>query len=281
MRKFYKQGSSGQILLIVVVVMVVALTIGLSVASRTITNLKLSKQNEDAQKAFQAASAGIDRYINQGNCAINPAACDPTSQTLTSSQFDTKVTEVQGTTLLLNNGSPVDQDRGIDVWLANYPNYTNPYYPSSSGTISIYWGVAGQTNCTANAGNATAPAIQVVLLTGTTTSPVLTKYLYDTCPARKADNKFNNVYSTSAGYNIGGSTFFHKADITLSSGLIMKVIPIYNSAKIAVTGANAFPPQGKIIESVGTAGDTKRKIIYYESYPQIPNEIFPYAILSQ
>jgi len=280
MRKLSQKGSRGQVLLVVVVVMVVALTIGLSVVSRTITNLKLSKQNEDAQKAFQAASAGIDRYINQGNCAANPTACDPASQTLTSSQFDTKVVEVQGTTLLLNNGNLVDQDRGIDVWLANYPNYSIPYYLAGPGQISIYWGVTGQTSCVTGAGSATAPAIQVVLLTGTTISPNLSKYLYDTCSARRSDNGFNDTYSTST-YNIAGSTFLHRANITLSNGLIMKVIPIYNSAKIAITGANEFPPQGKIIESVGTAGDTKRKIIYYESYPQIPNEIFPYAILSQ
>ncbi len=280
MRKVSQQGSRGQVLLIVVIVMVVALTVGLSVASRTITNLKLSKQSEDAQKAFQAASAGIDRYINQGNCAANPAACDPGSQTLTSSQFETKVTEVRGTTLLLNNGNAVEQDRGIDVWLATYPNFASPYYPSVTGTISIYWGVAGQTSCSANAGGSTAPAIQVALLTGTTTAPAISKYVYDSCEGRKSENEFKNTFE-SIGYNIGGTTFLHKADISLSNGLIMKIIPIYNSAKIAVTGTSAFPPQGKIIESVGTAGDTKRKIIYYESYPQIPNEIFPYAILSQ
>ena len=47
-------------LLVVVLTMIVALTVGLSLASRTITNMKISKQNEESQRAFQAAEAGIE-----------------------------------------------------------------------------------------------------------------------------------------------------------------------------------------------------------------------------
>lgn len=282
MSKNTLRGSNGQVLLIVVIIMVVALTVGLSVVSRTITNLKLSRQNEDAQKAFQAASAGIDRYINQGNCLSNPSACDPASQTLTASQYDTKVTELQGTTILLNNGEKIDQDRGIDLWLANYPNFSSPYSPSAGGTINIYWGTSTQTVCTANAGEASAPALEVVMLTGTTTAPVLNKYVYDGCNAAGSRQSSNGFASpTGTGGTVAGTVFRYNAVIPVQNGLIAKIIPIYNSTKIAIVGTSTFPPQGKIIESVGTSGDAKRKIIYYESYPQIPNEIFPYAILSQ
>ncbi len=96
-------------------------------------------------------------------------------------------------------------------------------------------------------------------------------------------NNFTDPTGTGGTVNgISGTTFlYNTTPITITNGLIAKIIPIYNSTKIAVVGSGALPPQGKVIESVGTAGDTKRKIIYYESYPQIPNEIFPYAILSQ
>jgi len=61
-----KNNENGQILLIVVITMIVALTVGLSIASRTVTELRLSRQNEESQRAFNAAEAGIDRVLKQG-----------------------------------------------------------------------------------------------------------------------------------------------------------------------------------------------------------------------
>ncbi|MGE5041621.1 MAG: hypothetical protein ACM3IJ_01825 [Candidatus Levyibacteriota bacterium] len=107
--------NSGQVLLLVVITMIVALTAGLALASRITTNLKLSKQNEDSQRAFQAASAGIDKYINSSS--------GTTLNSINSSNFKTNVTQISGSTMILNNGNTIDQDRGIDVWLSNYPNY--------------------------------------------------------------------------------------------------------------------------------------------------------------
>ena len=50
--------KQGQILILVLLVVVVILAIGLSVASRNITNLRTSTQTENSQKAFSAAEGG-------------------------------------------------------------------------------------------------------------------------------------------------------------------------------------------------------------------------------
>ena len=60
------QSQKGQALLIVVLAMVVALTVGLSVVSRSITNLKNSQQEIDSQKALSAAEAGVELAIKNG-----------------------------------------------------------------------------------------------------------------------------------------------------------------------------------------------------------------------
>lgn len=272
MGKYKCSGSRGQILLLIVVIMVVVLTVGLSVASRTITNLKLSRQDEDSQKAFQAASAGIDKYINT-------AAGNPAAETLSVGSFDTNISDVGSglTALILNNNEKVDQDRGVDVWLSNYPDFTSQY----NGTLTISWGTSDQTDCNTSGGSSTVPAIELLVLTGARNAPVLAKYVYDGCPTRQATNGFTAI--TAANRTVTGTVFRYTATINpaIAQGLIMKIIPIYNSTKVAMEGSAAFPPQGKLIESVGSVGDAKRKVIYYESYPQIPNEIFPYAILSQ
>lgn len=165
--------SSGQVLLLVVVTMIVALTVGLSIASRTVTNLKLSKQNQDSQRAFQAATAGIEKYINQAN------RTGPTDTLLNASAFTTDVGQLSGSQILLNNGDVVDQDRGIDSWLSTYPTYADKY----SGTITLYWGVDGvPLDCSSASPNKKkAPALEVVILTGSITNPTFTKRVFDPC----------------------------------------------------------------------------------------------------
>ena len=56
-------GERGQALLIVLLVMTVALTVGLSVATRTIVNVRITTQEEQSQRAFSAAEAGIEETL--------------------------------------------------------------------------------------------------------------------------------------------------------------------------------------------------------------------------
>lgn len=270
--------SQGQVLLIVVITMIVALTAGLSIASRTITNLKLSKQNQESQRAFQAAQSGIEKFLASGtggNSAFNNAS------------FDTSVTSIDQSERVLNNGISIDQDRGADVWLSQYPDYSSKY----SGGLTIYWGGKGQTACVSGQGDKSIPALEIVILSGVVGLPTFTRYSYDPCNASATrGNGFatpgGGTYTTSAASNIPGTVFLYSTTLpAVSNGLIMKVIPIYNSTIIGVkftpSGGSTVPSEGRVITSTGTSGDTKRKVLYYESYPQLPNEIFPYSILSQ
>lgn len=265
------RSDRGQALLVVVIAMIVALTAGLSLASRTITNLKISKQNEDSQRAFQAASSGIERSIAQGQ----------SSGTLNNASFSTTVSNASGNSMLLNNGSLVQQDRGIDLWLSSYPDFSSP----TSGTISLYWGTVGQTDCT-KTGKTAVPAIEVFLLSGASSAnPTMTKVTYDPCATRRSNNAFG---TPGAGVSMAGVTLPYGVTggtaLNFASGYVMKIIPIYNSAVIGVTFSlttGTVPNQGKLITSTGSAGDTVRKVVYYESYPQIPTEAFAYTILSQ
>lgn len=471
----------GQMLLIVVLTMIVALTVGLSVVSRTITGLRISKQNEESQRAFQAAEAGIERAIQSGasgNTSFNFPA--------NNSKYSTSVLSnlTSGNNFLLNGGEAVTQDSGIDVWLANYPGYTSPY----SGTLTLYWNPATKTSCTPGNGVNTAAAIEVNVISGTatpvtntpsptsppaatatptqttvtipvaydgdvtsggdantsattmrvegsnaqrsylrfdnlssqipanatitnvqlrynvvtasggstalapyngngqanpssdngedrwsrskpsatyvsnvsllgdlglktltlpaqartdlqaarnvvnnrfslafneganfsltsaqistgeatsanrpalivtyttpaptsTTAPTpttappssnltLTKYVFDPCSGRTSGASATGGAGGAGGVN----NFNNSAAITISSGLITKIIPLYGSTIVGVTSSTALPSQGKVIDSTGSSQEVVRKIRYFTSNPQIPLEIFPYSILSQ
>lgn len=279
MEKFRSQ--SGQVLMIVVLTMIVSLTVGLSIASRTITNLKISKQSEESQRAFQAAEAGVERALKSGESITSPL--DLGNQ----SNFTTDVKSAQGAAILLNGNNEVDQDRGLDVWLSNYPNYSSP---KNYSNLNIYWGSSGQDRCITPTNDSekakVSPALEVVVLSGNLSSPTFVKYVYDYCTSGR-------LPGASTSVNLGGSlTDSNTASsdnfrywITLpaiTSGLIMKVIPIYNSTIIGVESRTQnFPLQGKTVTSTGQSGDTVRKIVYFQAFPQIPVEIFPYSIISQ
>jgi hypothetical protein len=268
-------------LLVVVLTMIVALTIGLSIASRTVTNLKISRQNEESERAFQAAEAGISQVLETGTEINFPNL----SNEATYSTNVVRPGESPGPdSFMLNGGELVDQASGIDVWLAKYPDFTQE---SMSGTIRIFWGTDNHTTCdSGQPGNTVKPALEVAILSGNKLDPTLTKYIYDGCLLEGINRVGGTGAKTPQAYNQippGSSIKFnYRAQIDLTSGLIMKVIPIYNSTKIFILGTNtSFPEQGTVVESTGTSGETTRKILYYSSHPQIPIEMFPYSLLTQ
>lgn len=301
------RSQRGQIVLIVILSLAVALTVGLSVASRVITNLKVSKENEESQRAFQAAEAGLKVILNK-NSSSNIAL--PQTTLSNNAQFSAKQTTIgNATQIVLNQGLDIDQGLGFDVWLSQYnlppaPNFDFYGVPPArfSGNITIYWGSNTQTLCSPPTNAAekltVRPALEVVLLTvgrvGPTTytvdNPRFSKYVYDPCVPIRIPGATSGA---GAGTPVDGISFYQSTPSSINIpgggpsgefGLIMKIIPIFASTKIAVTtpaGGKPFPSQGSLIETTGQSGASVRKILYLNSNPQTPVELFPYSILSQ
>lgn len=297
-KRDFGSGQSGQILLVVVLAMIVALTVGLSIAARIVTELKISRQNEESQRAFQAAESGIQQAIT--NSQLN--------YQFTISNFgnNSSVTAVksteEGPTVLVNNGIEVDQGVGSDVWLSSYSASSSGLFDDPMGLvgstynpvpITIYWGSIEQDSCLATSGDNTAPAIEVVLLREDNNgNPTIQRTVLEAngCMSRTTGSVESNDSPIPVPINVprsGGPQFRYHASLTfngssLSRGLLMKVIPIYNSTIIGLQSSNYdFPPQGATIVATGTSGDTKRRVSYFQSFPQIPIEIFPYSHISQ
>jgi Tfp pilus assembly protein PilX len=262
----------GQILLIVVLVMVTALTIGLSVAARTITNTRTSQEAENSEKAFSAAEAGIEQSLTNSN--------NVTGSFTNNTSYKTTVTTISGTQISLNNGSAVLTDDSQDLWLSTYPGYTSPW----SGNITFYWGQPTDTCSNAEAAG-TLSAVEIIVLSGTKANPQVTRYAEDPCSQRSLSNKFE--YITSGGGTVDGKTYSYKKTIAVTSGLLVRVIPLYGSTAMGVTGCDganancsALPSQGTLITSIGTADTTQRKLVSYRRYPKLPIEIFPYSFFA-
>src|ERR1035437_7541814 len=156
LKKLNSQG--GQALLIVVLVMVVALTVGLSIASKSITSFRNSTEQASSQKAISAAEAGIEQAL-KSNTSI------PITSISQDTKYSTQVSSVDGTTFLLNGSNPVLQSSGIDLWLTPYSSDSAQLYQSlypSSGSFTVYWGDAS--------GACSNAALEVAIIAGTKTS---------------------------------------------------------------------------------------------------------------
>jgi Tfp pilus assembly protein PilX len=267
---FYPQ--DGQALLLVVLVMVISLTVGLSAVTRSITNVRTSTQDENSQRAFSAAEAGIQQELSTGNSTSDISF--NTNQTNVKANISTQY--LQGSQVLVNNGDAVPDDQGADVWLVSHDSSGKPLYNTvRSEALTIYWG-SNSTACS----NA---AIEVVLLSGSSVNAAVSNhYVYDPCTSRGNNLTNLNGSALSTPFSIGSQTFYYSLAIPpVANGFLMRVIPLYSSTPIGVTGSN-LPQQGTKITSTGSAGPTgapiQRQVVYYQGYPELPVELFPYVL---
>lgn len=61
----------GQIVLVALLIGLVVLTIGLGVANRSITDIKLSRQEEESTRAFNVAEAGIEEFLKEADLSVH------------------------------------------------------------------------------------------------------------------------------------------------------------------------------------------------------------------
>lgn len=264
------RSNSGQALLIVVLIMVVALTVTLSLVSRSIVNLKTSVDQTNSQQALAAAEAGIEQSI-KNNASV-------AQQTFSNNaSFSTTYTQVAGNiSFLANGGNLVSKNEGSYVWLSRYDPTGNWGNQKWTGDLTIYWGDT-TVNDNFNA------ALEISVMSGDSpANAVIKRYALDPYGAR--GNNFILASSAGGPFTVGSKTFKYRYILNganaISNGFLVRIIPIYYSTYIGIAGSTVLPDQGNLITADGVKADTKRRITVFEGYPQLPAEFFPYSLLS-
>lgn len=260
------RNDSGQILLISLLVLVVAMTIGLSLAARTINNLRVTTAQDSSQRAFAAAEAGLERALTQ----ISSATI--TGNLNNNSNYVTTVNTRSANEFQINSGDFLIKNDTADIWLSAYPDYSSPW----TGTLNVYWGNSSDVCVGTPESSNTMSALEIVIISGTRASPTLSHYAFDPCNARRTSNRFS---SSSSGGAVSGRNYAFRAAVNVTSGLLARIIPLYAGTYIGIRGTN-LPPQGIEISSVGISGGTQRKLTSFRSYPKAPVEFYPYLIFS-
>jgi hypothetical protein len=283
------KNQSGQALLIVVLVMVIALTIGLAVASKSIVSMRTSTEQSESQRALSAAEAGIEQIL-KASLADNPQINKVESAN--SPGYTAKATLVNGQSFSLNGGNIIAKNEGFDLWLSDYstdPNliYKNPWGGAAGSQITIGWGdsadsVLDCSNAALEIVVLSIPPPSVSIPAPTKDDAILTRYAVDPCTERRNFNHFMLITRiASPGLEIAEKNYFYATSIVVKNGLLVRIIPLYYSTSIGIDGGvNSLPSQGSIIESTGEANQTTRKVTVFRGYPRIPAELFPYSLFT-
>lgn len=263
------KSNSGQIVLVLVLITVVGLTIGLSLISRTITDVRISSQIEQSGRAFSAAEAGIETAL-RANINVGPTG----SVTLPGAQANYSVTIQGGSSDSYN--LPFTQVNGSqNVWLVEHNsdgtlNLSGYSYPVSS-TFDICWGSPSSVDS----------AILLTLIYRIGTRYSLVKMPFDSISrgnnfvlADILGNYCNGNYKYKVTVIPGTDTNSNTDDLGISGTatlILLRLQVLYSATAISVLPTSVLPSQGIIINSVGqTDTGVVRKIQVSQGYATLP-----------
>lgn len=284
MLSLQRRSQSGQTLLVVVLVMVVALTVVLSVVLRSVTTLRIATEQENSARAFSAAEAGIEQALKSGTNISDQSINTDSNGNSTATIKSVSVQTLSGSSFLINNGNPIEKDDGTDLWLVGHKSDGSPDYTSagswqnlsSTAYVTIYWGTSS--DCSQQSSIA---ALEVVAITGSSASPISTRYALDGCGSRRAVNLFSAPDTSQSPYTIGDKNFYFRQQIdfpTSAKGILIRINPLYSATAIGIKGCktdgtscNDLPSQGKVVESVGISSGATRKVTFFPRLHQAPS----------
>ena len=266
---FIKRFDEGQIVLILVLITVVGLTIGLSLISRTITDIRISSQIEQSSRAFSAAEAGIETAL-RGNIAIGPtgtinlegASANYKVRQLggNTDDYNTPLTEVgSNQTLWLVDHNP---DNSINESGYSYPvnSILEICFGSVPGSdpavlVSIFYKDGNEYKVAKKAYDSVSRS------NGFMMADVLGGYCEGKFPFRKLIIPSTDADSTTDDFEIDPASIF----------LFLRLQPIYSATAFTVSPQSILPVQGRIIDSIGqTETGVVRKIQVVQGYPVLP-----------
>lgn len=295
-------GQKGQALLIIILVMTVTLTVGLAAVTRSIVNIRIATQEEQSQRAFSAAEAGIEETLRGCTGTSCPVPAAPAGGFTNRTTYSVDVKNVSGGEILINGGNLVPQDEGTQVLLVPFDRLQERPFNNSNlyqGRIAVYWGNPDISDDREN------PALEIMSITGSPGDPELERFALDGSSSRGENNKFSEPTEVGS-FTVKGKSFKYKFDLPQSSpqytdGLLLRLIPIYRSGSLAVATnmpgrpigdcgsgggqAKCLPLQGAEITSTGKTTDPgipeiQRRIRVFNSFPGLPTALFNSVIFS-
>lgn len=275
--------ESGQIIIILLLMMLVGLSIGLVITQRSVTDVATSTQSEQSQRAFSAAEAGIEQALSQ-NSAPPDLSLGNESKAQVSGAGAVPIGiapgEIDGQAL---EYPPIDKTKTAHFWIAN-PDDLSPV-GNLPDTMEVYFGNPSTTDL---------PAVEVNLITKEAGVYKSNRRFFDSDATRRNDNQFEapascvgnpQIVNIANIKNESPSAFYCRATISyaaLAEPMIVRVRLLYSNGKhkIALKPKVGFlPPQAEIYTSVGSAGQSQKTLRVFRMKKVVPF-LFDFALFS-
>lgn len=276
-----KTNQRGQILLIIILLSTVLVTVALSVSQVTTQETKIAKLEEDSKRAFAAAEAGIEAQLKK---AVG-----------TSTTIDSTLLPSLGNFIVTGSASTANDAPGAQVYKDirrddQYTFYLSDYNPttqafSNPSTIQLTFYFLQCPSSSPTSCPSTQPVIELTFIGDNNTNiarklidlDVPNNLMHD--PAIATDL----ILASQGAFPALGKFFKYKTNTALPINgnvnfmLIRVLIPdaSANTIRVVVEGSATLPAQGQVITSTATTTTgVAKKITLFQSYPQIPADLF-------
>jgi hypothetical protein len=250
--------EKGQAVLLVLLVIAIALGFGLSIISQSVSDVRISKQEQEASRAFNAAEAGIEE-------ALKDIAGAGIGGSLLVDGIEVNYGVLSNTYI----SNSLKENESVEVDLTGADVALN--------SLSINWvdsNSQGENPDTCVASSGQAPASLLITVTDDSDPPQQASYGVNAC-ALNTDNGMTDVS------NVGSSTFLRQYDVAVDANdVLVRIRPIYNRASISVTGNVDLPVQAYVISSTAQAPTLESKAIEVTRTEPATPSIFDYVLFS-
>lgn len=304
--------QKGQVLIVLLLTTLVVLTAGLAITVRSLNDVTTSTRNDQSQRAFSAAEAGIEKYL------ANPATVTGIQSPIPAFDNDSSV-EVRANvdvpplptvsipTQPALEYPPIGKDTIAQFWIVDPRSVSTTPVQVFNGTgFTLFFGNPGQTLN----GNLDAPAVEINMVTfnsSTNQYSTVKTYLDSHSSSRGTTTGFRLAgegglsCSTSATANgvpttssVNSANRYFACSYTISSNcgsncfpIIIRVRLLYSSTnqRIALranpgnTSTTSLPRQAEIYYAKGTSGQSQQ-ILKSFKIPKVIPTFLDFAVFS-
>lgn len=289
-----KYNEKGQVVIIMLMVMLIALAVGLAVIGRSLNDISTSTKVEDSTRAFSAAEAGIERALKED--FSTPSSSLSINYFTNQANALVNIYTIPAATRALEYPK-IGKASFAEFWLAdpskdqNLDGVADAYYTQPS--FDLYFGVP-QTYT--NAEDKPAIEVRVFYLNGVNKIDSTTSY-FDTNSTRWTTNGFSPCTPDPSGNantivtNDGSSASFY-CKVTVNSypvalpnfyPILARVRLLYSNINhpmaLQPTGGASLPHQVNIYRSVGTVGNIQRQLEVFRQKYVMPH-FFDYTLFA-
>jgi hypothetical protein len=234
--------NSGQVGIILLLITVVMLTVGISVVSRSTSDLNISNTSEQSNRALDAAESGVEQALSQDLKNYTP----PTGGS-GPINVNTQVSSSRSLQAFVDQGYTV----GVDL--------TGVITP-----VTVQW--AKESSCSSRA--------SLVLTIFSTASPAVRR-IYASANTCSHNDNFN------APVSAGSNGYSSSTTVTTAAGdYLMRIRPLYYSSDVQVTGNNLPVQAYTVTSSAQNTTGKETKVVQVDRTLPIPPSVFDYVLYS-